>query len=72
MFCFSDDNIEDINSTESLQYDFGTIEAATNQFSDSNKLGEGGFGAVFKVQKQFQQKMSSIIIRGKVIESVID
>ncbi|XP_074330634.1 cysteine-rich receptor-like protein kinase 44 [Apium graveolens] len=43
-----DDNIENINSTESLQYNFGTVEVATDQFSDSNKLGEGGFGAVYK------------------------
>ncbi|KAK1375184.1 putative cysteine-rich RLK (RECEPTOR-like protein kinase) 26 [Heracleum sosnowskyi] len=40
--------MEDVNSTESLQYDFGTVEVATNHFSDSNKIGEGGFGAVYK------------------------
>ncbi|WJX54580.1 hypothetical protein P8452_40447 [Trifolium repens] len=38
----------DITSMESLQFDFGTIEAATNKFSADNKLGEGGFGEVFK------------------------
>jgi hypothetical protein len=32
-----------------LQFDLATIEAATNHFSDDNKLGEGGFGAVYKV-----------------------
>ncbi|WOG85276.1 hypothetical protein DCAR_0104464 [Daucus carota subsp. sativus] len=42
------DNVEDIGSAESLQYDFGTIEVATNYFSESNKLGQGGFGAVYK------------------------
>ncbi|XP_059436948.1 cysteine-rich receptor-like protein kinase 10 [Corylus avellana] len=31
-----------------LQFDFATIEAATNNFSNDNKLGEGGFGAVYK------------------------
>ncbi|XVF27804.1 hypothetical protein REPUB_Repub14bG0140300 [Reevesia pubescens] len=35
-------------SVESLQFDFSTIEAATNKFSIDNKLGEGGFGPVFK------------------------
>ena len=30
-------------------FDFAYIEAATNNFSDSNKLGEGGFGPVYKV-----------------------
>lgn len=39
----------DISSVESLQFDFGTIETATNNFSDDNKLGEGGFGQVYKV-----------------------
>ncbi|XP_021819757.1 cysteine-rich receptor-like protein kinase 10 isoform X1 [Prunus avium] len=38
----------DISSVESLQFDFSTIEAATNNFSDDNKLGEGGFGQVYK------------------------
>lgn len=37
-----------IQTTESLQYYFGTIKAATGDFSDANKLGEGGFGAVYK------------------------
>ncbi|CAI9771180.1 unnamed protein product [Fraxinus pennsylvanica] len=30
------------------QYDFGTIRAATDNFSDANKLGQGGFGIVYK------------------------
>ncbi|KAJ0247205.1 Cysteine-rich receptor-like protein kinase 22 [Hirschfeldia incana] len=38
----------DISTTHSSQYDFKTIEAATNNFSSSNKLGEGGFGEVYK------------------------
>ncbi|KAB2079274.1 hypothetical protein ES319_A06G220900v1 [Gossypium barbadense] len=39
---------DDISTIESLQYDFSTIEVATNNFSNSNKLGEGGFGEVYK------------------------
>ncbi|KAJ7967620.1 Cysteine-rich receptor-kinase-like protein [Quillaja saponaria] len=39
---------DEIGSTESLQFDFGTISVATDNFSDSNKLGRGGFGAVYK------------------------
>ncbi|KAG2248898.1 hypothetical protein Bca52824_088526 [Brassica carinata] len=38
----------DISTTHSSQYDFKTIEAATDKFSRSNKLGEGGFGEVYK------------------------
>ncbi|XP_017254220.1 cysteine-rich receptor-like protein kinase 44 [Daucus carota subsp. sativus] len=41
-------SVEDIISIESFQYDFGMVESATKSFSDSNKLGEGGFGAVYK------------------------
>ncbi|KAL3740588.1 hypothetical protein ACJRO7_021808 [Eucalyptus globulus] len=33
---------------ESLQFDLATIQAATNDFSHESKLGEGGFGEVFK------------------------
>ncbi|RDY12708.1 Cysteine-rich receptor-like protein kinase 10, partial [Mucuna pruriens] len=38
----------DITTEESLQFDLATIEAATNKFSADNKLGEGGFGEVYK------------------------
>ncbi|KAH7837767.1 hypothetical protein Vadar_017769 [Vaccinium darrowii] len=44
-----DDNAgDDIPIVQSLQYDFGTIQAATNNFSGDNKIGEGGFGSVYK------------------------
>ncbi|XVF25966.1 hypothetical protein REPUB_Repub13aG0259500 [Reevesia pubescens] len=39
---------EEITSAESLQFDFGTIRIATNNFADENKLGQGGFGVVYK------------------------
>ena len=32
--------------------DFEIIKVATNNFSDDNKLGQGGFGAIYKVIKQ--------------------
>ncbi|KAA8515456.1 hypothetical protein F0562_018933 [Nyssa sinensis] len=41
---------EDVSKNEeSLRFDFGTIRVATNDFSDTNKLGQGGFGLVYKV-----------------------
>ncbi|KAI5350227.1 hypothetical protein L3X38_003118 [Prunus dulcis] len=43
-----DENSEDVSLVESLQYDFETIRTATDDFSDANKLGGGGFGAVYK------------------------
>ncbi|RXH85985.1 hypothetical protein DVH24_017038, partial [Malus domestica] len=39
----------DITTVESLQFHFATIQAATSNFSDDHKLGEGGFGKVYKV-----------------------
>ncbi|XP_041017376.1 cysteine-rich receptor-like protein kinase 10 [Juglans microcarpa x Juglans regia] len=35
-----------------IRYDFGTIRVATENFSEVNKLGEGGFGAVYKGKLQ--------------------
>ena len=40
---------DDITTAGSLQFDFKVIEAATDKFSICNKLGEGGFGKVYKV-----------------------
>jgi hypothetical protein len=40
---------KEITTAESLQFDFETIETATKKFSKDNKLGEGGFGEVYKV-----------------------
>ncbi|CBI29180.3 unnamed protein product, partial [Vitis vinifera] len=43
------ENVEfNITTEQSLQFDLATIQAATNNFSDHNKIGEGGFGAVYK------------------------
>lgn len=39
----------DISTVQLLQFDLGTIQEATTNFSDENKIGEGGFGCVYKV-----------------------
>ncbi|XP_042382613.1 receptor-like serine/threonine-protein kinase SD1-7 isoform X1 [Zingiber officinale] len=39
-------------------YDLGTIKTATNNFSDRNKLGEGGFGVVYMGQLEDGQKIA--------------
>ena len=49
-FTAEDDADDEIRSAESLQFHFDTIRGATNNFSDANKLGQGGFGAVYKVR----------------------
>ncbi|XP_026392467.1 putative receptor-like protein kinase At4g00960 [Papaver somniferum] len=43
-----DNDIYSIQSVESVQFSFRTIGAATDNFSTANKLGEGGFGSVYK------------------------
>ncbi|WJX14820.1 non-specific serine/threonine protein kinase [Trifolium repens] len=43
-----DDNDDDIEIAESLQFNFHTIRAATDNFSETNKLGHGGFGIVYR------------------------
>ncbi|XP_056171990.1 cysteine-rich receptor-like protein kinase 10 [Syzygium oleosum] len=40
--------IHEITNAESLQYDLATIQAATDNFSHQNKLGEGRFGKAFQ------------------------
>ncbi|XP_019086471.1 PREDICTED: cysteine-rich receptor-like protein kinase 14 [Camelina sativa] len=46
--CCTGSSTTDITITRSLQYDFKAIEAATNKFSESNVIGRGVFGEVFK------------------------
>lgn len=41
------------NTVETYYFILTTILAATNNFSESNKLGEGGFGPVYKVKEKY-------------------
>lgn len=57
-----------INTIESLQYDFEIVKAATDDFSESNKLGEGGFGPVYKViKKTFFVFLDQFYMRNKYL-----
>ncbi|KAM4106084.1 hypothetical protein ACB094_04G040600 [Castanea mollissima] len=40
--------VDEIGSVESLQLGFDAVKVATDNFSDANKLGQGGFGVVYK------------------------
>lgn len=44
---------DEIKLVVSSQFDFDTIRVATNNFSDANKLGQGGFGPVYKVKLHY-------------------
>ncbi|KAJ0983392.1 hypothetical protein J5N97_011647 [Dioscorea zingiberensis] len=43
-----DTNPEEITSVESILFDLSTLKTATANFSEENKLGQGGFGSVYK------------------------
>ncbi|KAF6997862.1 hypothetical protein CFC21_014034 [Triticum aestivum] len=45
---YSTDEAEGMESVESMLIDISTLRAATEDFAESNKLGEGGFGPVYK------------------------
>ena len=49
--CLSFEVVDEIKSAESLQFTFTTIRDATKDFSEKNMVGQGGFGAVYKVVK---------------------
>eukprot|EP00256_Glycine_max_P068741 XP_025983336.1 putative receptor-like protein kinase At4g00960 [Glycine max] len=53
-----DSHEDEITFAESLQFNFDTIRAATNEFADSNKLGQGGFGAVYRGQLSNGQEIA--------------
>nr|GFA13627.1 hybrid signal transduction histidine kinase M [Tanacetum cinerariifolium] len=47
-----------IGTPESLQYNFSLVKVATNDFSEENKLGKGGFGAVYKGKLEDGQEIA--------------
>ncbi|EHA8591356.1 hypothetical protein COCNU_scaffold045056G000070 [Cocos nucifera] len=49
---------EDFRSGEPLLLNLDTLRAATNNFSDANKLGEDGFGPVYKGILRDEQRVS--------------
>ncbi|CAN6690010.1 unnamed protein product [Malus baccata var. baccata] len=42
------EDADEMGRAESLQFNFDTIRVATDDFSEANKLGQGGFGSVYK------------------------
>lgn len=41
----------EVEALSSLKFEFRVIQVATSDFSEESKLGEGGFGPVYKVNK---------------------
>ena len=46
---FHNDNLDQVKVQELPLFNFEELASATNNFHLSNKLGEGGFGPVYKV-----------------------
>lgn len=46
----NDEEEDEVMIIESLEFNFDTIRVATSDFSDCNKHGQGGFGAVYWVR----------------------
>lgn len=57
-----------MKSADALQFNFPSIRAATNNFSEANKLGRGGFGAVYRVRnRSFMKTISIMCLKNKIM-----
>lgn len=52
---------------ESLQFNLGIIAEATENFSDTKKLGQGGFGSVYLVSLNEWPIFSVVILMSTII-----
>ncbi|KAL6212143.1 hypothetical protein ACLB2K_017364 [Fragaria x ananassa] len=43
---------DEIRNADAVQFEFASIRVATNNFAEANKLGRGGFGAVYRLTMQ--------------------
>ncbi|KAJ6333349.1 hypothetical protein OIU77_009255 [Salix suchowensis] len=51
-----------IESADSLQFAFSSIQDATEDFSEKNRLGQGGFGVVYKAWRNWREGTAQDII----------
>lgn len=60
-----------ISSDEMLFMTLASIRVATDEFSDTNKLGQGGFGAVYKVTYIIYKPLKTISVACMVDSALI-
>jgi hypothetical protein len=67
----AEDEDEDQQDFDLPFFSFSTLISATNDFSNYNKLGEGGFGPVYKVinMQQLKYNTHDEQIKKKILES---
>ncbi|EMS59484.1 Cysteine-rich receptor-like protein kinase 25 [Triticum urartu] len=58
---------EDSESVDSMLMDISTLRAATGDFAENNKLGEGGFGAVYMVEETANHNHTGTLPDGEEI-----
>ncbi|KAF9673579.1 hypothetical protein SADUNF_Sadunf10G0038900 [Salix dunnii] len=68
------ENDDEMKRLESLEFNFSTLKIATNEFSNDNKLGQGGFGSVYKVWRNWREGTATNLIdetlRGSPVSDV--
>ncbi|KAJ3687369.1 hypothetical protein LUZ61_016533 [Rhynchospora tenuis] len=55
-------NLTKIKTVESLLFDLSVIRVATENFAQVNKLGQGGFGSVFKGVLQDEREIALVLV----------
>ncbi|XP_027060763.1 cysteine-rich receptor-like protein kinase 10 [Coffea arabica] len=63
------DGVADILTAESLQYSLTEIQIATNNFSVDNKIGEGGFGRVYKAWNHWRRGQTLALLDSSIGDS---
>ncbi|XP_074347426.1 G-type lectin S-receptor-like serine/threonine-protein kinase At4g27290 [Apium graveolens] len=59
----------DSNNLDLPSFDFIHIANASNNFSNNNKIGESGFGIIYKVWRSFNEGNLADIVDGMILES---